>query len=136
MSGEEEAAGSARGIVDSRRVCVDAALSDPGTFAVCTLLFAVADVPCRLRDRSRPRLMWRSGSLTEGRYNCCLKPRALGAYNFLLLCVFLCRPGAFSSRSRPRAAPLTPRPRGTLLAEGASKTVDRSICLSLSLPKD
>ena len=33
-SSEEEAAGSARRVVDSRRVYVEAALPDPGAFAV------------------------------------------------------------------------------------------------------
>jgi hypothetical protein len=44
----------------------------------------------------------------------------------LFLCLFLCRPDALSSRSRPRAAPLTPRPRGTLRAEaGRKRLIDR-----------
>jgi len=38
----------------------------------------------------------------------------------LRLCFFVYRPDAFSSRSRPRAAPLTPCPRGTPL-EGARR---------------
>jgi len=41
-----------------------------------------------------------------------------------LLCYFLYRPDAFTSRSRPRAAPLTPRPRGTLHVGGMSKTAE------------
>jgi hypothetical protein len=50
----------------------------------------------------------------------------LSSYSYLLLCVFMCRTDAFSSRSRPRAAPLTPRPRGTLHAKARRKwLIDR-----------
>ena len=40
---------------------------------------------------------------------------------------FCVAPMPLSSRSRPRAAPLTPRPLGTLLAEAGRKRLMRSI---------
>jgi hypothetical protein len=62
--------------------------------------------------------------------------RATEAYNFLLLCAFLSRPDAFTSRSRPRVAPLTPRPRGTLLAEACRNRLIDRFASHLRLPKE